>query len=125
MGKKEVTIYDIAAELGISASTVSRALKNNRAIKNETIQLVNQCAARLGYRSNAFASNLRRQRTKTIGIIVPKLDSSFMSACLAGMEEVASSEGYNTIISQSFEQVSREIQNAKTMFDSRVDGIIV
>ena len=125
MERKEVTIYDIATELSISASTVSRALKNSSSINKETIRKVMCCAEKLGYRSNTFASNLRKQRTNTIGIIVPRLDSSFMSACLAGMEEIANGEGYNLIISQSFEQVSKEAQNAKTMFDSRVDGIIV
>jgi LacI family transcriptional regulator len=125
MANREVTIYDIAAELNVSPSTVSRALKNNKAINKETIRKVSQCADKMGYRSNTFASNLRKQRTKTIGIIVPRLDSSFMSACMGGMEEVANSEGYNVIISQSFEQVIKEAQNAKTMFDSRVDGVIV
>jgi LacI family transcriptional regulator len=125
MHKKEVTIYDIAAEMNISAATVSRALNNNKSLNGETIKKVVQCAEKMGYRSNRFASNLRRQRTQTIGIIVPRLDSSFMSACLAGMEEVANQEGYNVIISQSFEQVEKEAKNAKTMFDSRVDGIIV
>jgi len=125
MQKKEVTIYDIAAEMKISASTVSRALSNNKSINSETIHKVLECAEKMGYRSNRFASNLRRQRTQTIGIIVPRLDSSFMSACLAGMEEVANQEGYNVIISQSFEQVEKEVQNAKTMFNNRVDGIMV
>lgn len=125
MEKKEVTIYDIAAELKLSASTVSRALKNNKAINKGTIKKVQDCAGRMGYRSNRFASNLRKQRTQTIGIIVPRLDSSFMSSCLAGMEDVAHNEGYNVIIGQSFEQVSKEALNARTMFDSRVDGILV
>ncbi len=123
--KKEVTIYDLAAEMRISASTVSRALNNNKSINRETIQKVLECAEKMGYRSNRFACNLRRQRTQTIGIIVPRLDSSFMSACLAGIEEEANQEGYNVIISQSFEQVEKEMQNAKTMFNNRVDGIMV
>ncbi|MGF7216948.1 LacI family transcriptional regulator [Spirosoma lacussanchae] len=82
-------------------------------------------AKEMGYRSNMFASNLRRQRTSTIGVIVPRLDSYFMSTVLAGMEKVANDANYNLIISQSLESVRKEIANAKTMFDSRVDGLLV
>ncbi|MGF7139711.1 LacI family DNA-binding transcriptional regulator [Roseimarinus sediminis] len=123
--KKETTIYDIARELKLSASTVSRALKGSKVINSETRIKVQQCAEELGYRSNSFARNLRTQRTNTIGIIVPRLDSSFMSACLAGMEEVCNERGFNTIISQSRESVEREAQNSITMFNNRVDGVIV
>lgn len=121
---KEATIYDIAKKLDLSASTVSRALKENPAINIETRKRVLKCAEEMGYRSNAFASNLRTKRTNTIGVIVPRLDSNFMSACLAGMEEVANQKGYNMIISQSHESVAREAQNASIMFNKRVDGVI-
>jgi LacI family transcriptional regulator len=123
--KKEATIYDIASELNLSASTVSRALKGNRNINVETRKRVEKCAKKMHYRSNSFASKLRTQRTHTIGIIVPRLDSSFMSTCLAGMEEVANENGYNVIISQSHESSKKEEQNANTMFNNRVDGLIV
>ncbi len=122
---REVTIYDIAKELNLSASTVSRSLKGNKVITKATRDKVSACAERLGYRSNAFARNLRKQKTFTIGAIIPRLDSSFMSTCLAGIEEVANSKGYNLIISQSHESVKKEAENAKTMFDNRVDGVIV
>ena len=122
--KKEATIYDIAKELSLSASTVSRALKSNPVINVQTRKKVQICAEKLGYRSNAFASNLRMRRTNTIGVIVPRLDSNFMSACLAGMEEMANERGYNMIISQSHESVQKEQQNTTTMYNSRVDGII-
>jgi LacI family transcriptional regulator len=122
---KEATIYDIANELNLSASTVSRALKGNKHINIETRKRVERCAKKIHYRSNSFASNLRTQRTNTIGIIVPRLDSSFMSKCLAGMEEVASENGYNVIISQSHESSKKQERNANTMFNNRVDGLIV
>lgn len=79
----------------------------------------------MGYRSNRFASNLRRQRSNTIGVIVPRLNSYFMSMVLSGMEKVANDAGYNMLISQSLESVSKEISNTRTMFDSRVDGLLV
>jgi len=123
--QKEITIYDVARELNLSASTVSRALKNNPVINVGTREKVAKCAERLGYRNNTFASNLRKQRTNTIGVIVPRLDSNFMSACLSGMEEVLQANGYNMIISQSHESTAKEAQNAITMFNNRVDGLIV
>lgn len=123
--QKEITIYDIAQQLNLSPSTVSRALKGNPVINKDTQRKVVQCAERLGYQSNAFASNLRQKRTHTLGVVVPRLDSNFMSACLAGMEAVANQEGYTMLISQSLEWVDKEIQNVRTMFSNRVDGLIV
>lgn len=123
--ERETTIYDIARLLNLSAATVSRALNNHPAINSNTKQLVNSKALEMGYRSNTFASNLRRQQTRTIGVIVPRLDSSFMSTVLAGMEKVANEANYNLIISQSLESAKKEMTNAKTMFTSRVDGLLV
>ena len=123
--QKEVTIYDIAKQLQLSPATVSRALNDHPAINQLTKATIASKAAEMGYRSNRFASNLRRQRTQTIGVIVPRLDSVFMSTVLSGMEKVANESNYNLIISQSLESVRKEIANAKTMFDSRVDGLLV
>lgn len=123
--QKEVTIYDIAKQLQLSPATVSRALNDHPAINHLTKATIASKAAEMGYRSNMFASNLRRQRTQTIGVIVPRLDSAFMSTVLSGMEKVANESNYNLIISQSLESVRKEVANAKTMFDSRVDGLLV
>lgn len=121
----ETTIYDIARELNLSPATISRALNDHPAINSKTKQAVNALAKELGYQSNKFASNLRRQKTNTIGIIVPRLNSALMSTVLAGMEKVANEEGYNLIISQSLESEKKEIANAKTMFNGRVDALLV
>lgn len=123
--QKDVTIYDIAKLLDLSPATVSRALNDHPAIKTDTKNQIASKAIEMGYRSNRFASNLRRQRTNTIGVIVPRLDSYFMSTVLAGMEKVANAANYNLIISQSLESFTKEIANARTMFDSRVDGLLV
>lgn len=123
--QKEITIYDIAKQLQLSPATVSRALNDHPAISRNTKATINRMAAEMGYRSNMFASNLRRQRTHTIGVIVPRLDSAFMSTVLSGMEKVANESNYNLIISQSLESFKKEVANAKTMFDSRVDGLLV
>ena len=124
-GNKEITIYDIARELNISPATVSRGLNDHPAVNKETKKKIYLMAKEMGYRSNTFASNLRRQRTNTIGVIVPRLNSNFMSSVLAGMEKVATASGYNLIISQSLETAKKEAANALTMFNSRVDGLLV
>ncbi|WP_338872654.1 LacI family DNA-binding transcriptional regulator [Spirosoma sp. SC4-14] len=123
--EKETTIYDIARLLNLSPATVSRALNDHPAINSNTKSMITATAKEMGYRSNTFASNLRRQRTNTIGVIVPRLNSNFMSTVLAGMEKVANKASYNLIISQSLESVKKEMANAKTMFNSRVDGLLV
>lgn len=122
---KEATIYDIARKLNVSPATVSRSLNNHPAVNKKTKKKIEETARAMGYRSNMFASNLRTQRTHTLGVIVPKLNSNFVSSVLAGIEKVANKSGYNLIISQSQESEKKEIANAATMFNSRVDGLIV
>jgi LacI family transcriptional regulator len=123
--EKEITIYDIARHLNISATTVSRGLKDHPAINKNTRKKIADAARELGYRSNTFASSLRSKRTHTIGVIVPRLNSNFMSSVLSGMEDAASREGYNLIITQSLEKAGKEKENAQTMFNKRVDGLLV
>lgn len=123
--EKEVTIYDIANKLDISIATVSRALKDDPVVSKKTRRNVVRIAEEMNYRSNQFARNLRSHKTQTIGVIVPKLNSHFMSSVIAGIESIANSKGYNLIISQSSESVKKEIESAKTMFNSRVDGLLV
>ncbi|MCF8358531.1 MAG: LacI family transcriptional regulator [Prolixibacteraceae bacterium] len=122
---KEVTIYDIASELKVSPATVSRGLKNHPSISEKMKKKIRQKAEEMGYRTNTFASNLRTKRTSTLGVIVPRLDSNFMSTVLAGIEKIASENGYNLIITQSFESAKKEKTNALTLYNSRVDGLIV
>src|SRR4051812_18449955 len=123
--EKEITIYDLARKLNISIATVSRALKDDPVVSKKTKKKIFDLAEEMSYRSNHFARNLRNQRTDTIGVIVPRLNSYFMSTTIAGMESVANNNGYNLIISQSSESVKKEIANAKTLFNSRVDGLMV
>jgi len=123
--QKEITIYDIARHLNISAATVSRGLNNNPMISKATRKKIADTAKSLGYQSNTFASSLRSKQTHTIGVLVPRLNSYFMSSVLAGMEKVANLGGYNLIIAQSLENVEREKTNALTMFNKRVDGLLI
>jgi LacI family transcriptional regulator len=123
--EKEVTIYDLARKLNISIATVSRALKDDPVVSKKTRKKIADLAQEMGYRSNNFARNLRTQRTNTIGVIIPRINSYFMSAVIAGMENIATSEGYTLIISQSSESQEKERTNAATMFNNRVDGLLV
>lgn len=123
--EKEVTIYDIARKLLISPTTVSRALNDHPAVNSKTKQRIFETATQMGYRSNIFASNLRTQRTNTIGVIVPRLNSSFTASVISGIEKVVNETGYNLVISHSLETMSKEISNAKTMFNNRVDGLLI
>jgi LacI family transcriptional regulator len=123
--EKEITIYDIARHLKISATTVSRGLKDHPAINKNTRKKIAEAARELGYRSNTFASSLRSKKTHTIGVMVPRLNSYFVASVLSGMEDAANREGYNLIISQSLESSEKEVANARTMYNKRVDGLLV
>jgi LacI family transcriptional regulator len=122
---REVTIYDVAKVLNISPSTVSRGLKDHPNIRKETIRKIKETAHTMGYQRNKFASNLRQKHTNTIGVIVPKLNSYFMATVISGMEKVTNQYGYGLIISQSLESEKHEISCVSTLFNSRVDGLLV
>ncbi|TDH23459.1 LacI family transcriptional regulator [Segetibacter sp. 3557_3] len=124
MLKKEITIYDIARRLKISSATVSRAFMENSPVRTSTRKKVFDLAEQLGYRRNHFACSLRRLRSYTIGVIVPEIND-YSAGIISGMEEVARHEGYNIIISQSFNNTATERAIAKNMFNLRVDGLIV
>ena len=82
-------------------------------------------AKKMGYQQNKFASNLRQKHTFTIGVIIPRLESYFMSTVISGMEKVANDAGYNLIISQSQESIKKESASIATLFSSRVDGMLI
>ena len=125
MSYKDITIYDIAEVLNISPATVSRGLKDHPGIHEETKKRINETARKMGYRQNKFASNLRKKSSNTIGVIVPRLNSYFMSTVIAGIEKVANTNDYNLIITQSLENFQKEISSVSTMFNSRVDGVLI
>lgn len=123
--KREITIYDIARRLQVSSSTVSRALQDHPELSQKTIAKVKATAEKLGYRHNSFASNLRKQRTYTIGMVVHELQSNFMVSVLAGVEKITSRAGYDLIITHSSESFEKEEANVKNLFHKRVDGLFV
>jgi LacI family transcriptional regulator len=122
---KNITIYDLAQMLNVSPATVSRSLNDHHSISDETKKRIKAKASEVGYRTNKFAANLSSQKSNTIGVIVPRLNSYFMSTVLAGIEKVANQIGYNLIISQSLESEEKEKINAKTLLDSGVDALLV
>jgi LacI family transcriptional regulator len=121
----QITIKDIARELGISPSTVSRALKDHPDISKETKKAVNELAEKLNYQPNIVALNLRKQKTNTIGVVIPELVHFFFSTVIAGIEDVAYNAGYNVILAQSNESVEREKIDLKALYNSRVDGMLM
>ncbi|MBO5816948.1 MAG: LacI family DNA-binding transcriptional regulator [Paludibacteraceae bacterium] len=122
---KSITIKDIAKELGISVSTVSRALQNHPDISEHTKELVRNCAKKLNYKPNIMASNLRTSKNTTIGVILPELNHHFFASVLDGIEQTANSAGYNIIICQTHESIEKEILSVQTLINSRVAGILV
>jgi len=121
---KEITIYDIARELKLAPSTVSRGLKSNKLIKKSTVKKILDKAEEMGYRHNNFASSLRNQKSHTIGIVLHELNSNFITSVLAGIEKVTAEAGYNIIITHSGEDYNKEVANVVNLFHKRVDGVI-
>jgi len=121
---KKITILDIAKELDITFSTVARALNDHPAISAATKQAVRETAERLGYRANRVASSLRSGKTKIIGVLVPRLDVSFFSSVVHGIEGVMNENGYTILLYQSRESIKQETKGIDTFLRSRVDGII-
>ena len=123
--KQRTTIYDIAMHLGITPSTVSRALHNHTYISLQTRKKVQQAAKKLNYKPNATASNLRTGGSKTIGVIVPQVTINFFANAIAGIEKVASSNGYNIIICQSDDNYEKEKQSVETLIRHNVACIML
>lgn len=122
--KKKGTIYDIARVLKISPSTVSRALNDSPLVSKSTRQKVQRTAAEMGFRINSLASNLRKQKTRSIGVIMHELRSNFMVSVLSGIEKVTNKAGYDLIIGHSSESYQKELANVNNLFNRRVDGLI-
>jgi len=125
MAKKQATIQDIARALSITASTVSRALNDHPKISQSTKEQVWKVARELQYQPNTAASNLRKGKANTIGMIVPRINRHFFSNVINGVESVLNPAGYNLIICQSEEKLSKEIENIKTLVANRVGGILI
>lgn len=125
MTPKRTTLKDIAKQLGISVSTVSRALNDSENIKQETKDLITETASLLNYRSNPIGLSLQRGVTNTIGVIVPEMITPSASEVITGIQETSNKAGYKVIIAQSDEDPVKERENIKLMENFMVDGIII
>lgn len=123
--KKKATIHDISKALKINSSTVSRALNDSPRVSKKTKDLIQKKAIELGYQKNILASNLRTNKTNTIGIIVPRISRNFFSSVISGIEETAYKAGYNVVIGQSLESFEREKELVSTFLSNRVDGLLI
>lgn len=119
------TIRDIARALGITPSTVSRALSGNPRVKEETRRAVEKTAREMGYERNIVAANLRKGRSMIVGIVIPRIHCEFFSNCIGGAESVLNQAGYSALICQTLESVEAEIQALKTLKNYRVAGVLL
>ncbi len=125
MKSGQITIKDLARELGISPSTVSRALKDHPDISAKTKRMVSALAKKRDYQPNSIALSLRSSKTHTIGVIIPELVHFFFSTVISGIEDVAYNAGYNVILCQSNESHEREVMDVNALLSHRVDGLLV
>lgn len=123
---KYVTIKDIARELGISKSTVSRALSGDTGnVKAETLQKIMETAEQMGYHRNDLAVHLRQQSTHNIGIIIPEIITSFYMTFINEAQTILRNQGYKVMIAISNENPEQERENIQMMEQLRVDGILI
>lgn len=125
MKKVQSTITDIAKELNVSASTVSRALHDHPGISKQTKKAVLDIAKKMNYQPNLLALSLLNKKTNIIGIVVPEITSHFFSMVISGVQDLVSSNGYNLMISQSNESFEDELKIVNSLFLSRIDGFLI
>ena len=121
----QLTIKDLARELGVSPSTVSRALRDHPDISPATKRKVAEAAEKHHYQPNQLAQSLQKKRSNTIGVIVPEIRHHFFSNVISGIEEVAYEHGYIIMVCQSNETLSREIINTQALIANRVAGLLI
>lgn len=122
--KKHTSLKDLAAVLGVSVPTVSRALKDSAEISPELCAKAKQLAKEMNYRPNPFAMSLRNNAIRIIGVIVPDIVTHFFASILSGIEDMAVANGYFVIITTSHESFEHEKRNLENLVSMRVEGII-
>ena len=117
--RKRTTLKELAKELDVSISTVSKALKNSPEISQDTTDKVKAFAKLLNYRPNNIALSLKNKKTKTIGIIIPDIVHHFFTKVIKGVEQYANNKGYNVIVGLSNESFSNE---TLSLIELRIKG---
>ena len=123
--KKKITLKQIARELDVSISTVSKALRNSIEISEDTREKVQAFARLYNYRPNNIALSLKNRKTKTIGVIIPERVHHFFSIVIRGIEQVANKRGYNVIVGLSNESFDKEVINMQMLANGSIDGFIL
>lgn len=123
--KKTITLKTIAKELGVSVSTVSKALKNASDISTETKKTIRAFAKYYNYQPNVLALNLRNGNTMRIGVIIPNTKNTLFSEVLYGVEKYVASKNYNLTLCVSNESLDQEIQIIRKLANEKIDGIII
>lgn len=123
--RRKITLKQIARELDVSISTVSKALKNSSEISEDTIQKVQAFAKLYNYRPNNIALSLKNRKTKTIGVIIPEIVHHFFSKVIRGVELFANKKGYNVIVGLSNESFDKEVINMEMLANGSIDGFIL
>ncbi|MEZ4840298.1 MAG: LacI family DNA-binding transcriptional regulator [Flavobacteriaceae bacterium] len=121
----KITLKQLAKELDLSVSTVSKALKNSYEINEKTIAKVQALAKKYNYRPNRMALSLKTNATMTIGVVIPNILNYFFSKVLLGIEEEANKRGYQIIICLSNNQYQKEAESMRLLSDGSVDGFIL
>lgn len=122
---KIINIKNLALELKLSVSTVSKALHDSYEISEETKQRVLETAARLNYVPNPYASSLRGRKSKNIGVVIPEVADSFFSLAINGIESVAKEKGYHVLICLTHESFENEKTVLQEFQGGRVDGVLM
>jgi len=122
---KSYTIKDIAKALGLSTSTVSRALNGSYEIGAETKRLVLEYAEKINYRPNPIALSLKEQKSHSIGVVVCEVANNYFSQAINGIESIAYNSGYHVIITQTHESSAREAANVQHLLSRHVDGLLI
>lgn len=123
--KRQVTLKQIAKELDVSISTVSKSLRNSPEISEDTRQKVQAFAKLYNYKPNNIALSLKNKKTKTIGIIIPEIVHHFFATVISGIEQVANENGYNVIVCLSNESFDKEVINMEMLATGSTDGFIM
>ncbi|UKM64358.1 LacI family transcriptional regulator [Flavobacteriaceae bacterium GSB9] len=123
--KKKITLKQIAKELDVSVSTVSKALSGSKEISEDTTQKIKAFAKLYNYKPNNIALSLKNRKTKTVGILIPEIVHHFFSTVIRGIERVANRRGYNVIVGLSNESFSKEIINMEMLANGSIDGFIL
>ena len=123
--KRKVTLKQIAKELDVSISTVSKSLKDSPEISEDTRQKVRAFAKLYNYKPNLIALSLKNKKTKTIGIIIPEIIHHFFATVISGIERLANEKGYNVIVCLSDESFDKEVINMEMLANGSIDGFIM